>query len=517
MERVMSKWQGVPPKAIQDFLNRKLDDYRTAKDISDETIQELYDQLPITPPIWRILKREQKICFLIGAWTPRFYFALDLGMGKTLLSIALGRYFNHLGYAEKIMVLVPRVANKEEWGALIRKHTKDVPYLVLKGSTAEKWRQLETSNALFVIETYPGFRKMISRRVSNGKKTVEELDPGRMRRMAELMQGMIYDELTQAKTQKSLIFKIASTMSKSCKFTFGLSGTPFGRNPHDLWAQMFLVDLGETLGRTLSIFRAVFFNTNINYWGGYEYIFKRTLRRELHRTLMHRMIRFKADESTLPPVSFLKQRIPLPKTNEPFYRRAIADLRAAKGNIKEIENAFLRLRQISSGFVGYKHDAEKGIIDLPDNPKLELLITMLQSLDEKAVVFHDFIYSGKLIKAELDKLGIKYSHIYGYTRDHEKELSQFADDKDCKVMLLNSSSGAYGLDRLKAGKYGIYYESPVPAEIRFQSERRVRRQLSKHKKVFLIDLVVTGTMDDRILQFHAEGKDLFQSIIEGKI
>jgi SNF2 family DNA or RNA helicase len=68
---------------------------------------------------------------------------------------------------------------------------------------------------------------------------------------------------------------------------------------------------------------------------------------------------------------------------------------------------------------------------------------------------------------------------------------------------------------VQVAQYGIYYESPVSAMIRKQSERRIERQYSEHSRVFLMDLVVAGTVDERILAFHKEGKELLKSIIDG--
>jgi hypothetical protein len=48
-----------------------------------------------------------------------------------------------------------------------------------------------------------------------------------------------------------------------------------------------------------------------------------------------------------------------------------------------------------------------------------------------------------------------------------------------------------------------------------QSKRRIRRQGSKHARVFFYYLTVKGTVDQQILDAHKQGIDLFQAVVEG--
>jgi SNF2 family DNA or RNA helicase len=183
-----------------------------------------------------------------------------------------------------------------------------------------------------------------------------------------------------------------------------------------------------------------------------------------------------------------------------------------------MRNAFLRMRQISSGFVGYYDDdhGSRAEYSFPYNPKLELLMTLIQSIreDRKIVVCLDFIWSGDRIEQELKELQIGYVRVSGTTKDPAAALSRFDNDRRVRVMLL-SNSMVFGLN-LQIAKYLIFYESPVPVITRKQAERRIERQESQHSKVFVYDLLVRGTVDERILAFHKQGKDLFRAIIDGK-
>jgi superfamily II DNA or RNA helicase len=149
-------------KAVKAFLDRKRYDYSHYKNFTDEQLLLAKNALPARPPIWSKLRREQKVCFLLGAKYRRFAMHLDTGTGKTLLSIALIRYFAVLGEVSHALVMVPNKVNKAEWADEIRKHSPDTTFCLLDGSSAHKWELLETTDALIIVDTYAGLFRMVS-------------------------------------------------------------------------------------------------------------------------------------------------------------------------------------------------------------------------------------------------------------------------------------------------------------------------------------------------------------------
>ena len=458
--------------------------------------------------------------FLIGVMTRRFYFAQDMGMGKSLLCIAICRYFNRIEKVKRTLILVPNRTNKYDWLEEFKLWTK-AECLLLEGSFNQKWKALRDSNSEFVVETYGGFTRMASVKVRKPGKKRDQLDVDLklMRELQSIFQAIVFDEITNAKSKASLMFRIGRFLSKNAYCVFGLSGTPFGRDVQDLWAQLYLIDLGATLGQTLTLFRAAFFTQKATGFGGYRYKFRKAMDARLHRMLANRMVRYVAAECDLPKVVPIIKSVALPEIAEDYYQRMRDKLYASKGNVKEMQNAFLRMRQISSGFMGYKDDetGERASFEFPDKPKLQALLDLIESTDQKLVVFHDFIFSGDCISRELGKMKIKFARLYGKTKDPAEQMRKFNEDEDVQVMLLNNSAGGFGLNRLRVAKYAVYYESPVSSIIRKQTLRRVQRQGSKHKSVFVYDLVVKGTVDSMILDWHEQSEGLFAAIVEGKV
>lgn len=514
----------IPKASVRKFIERKRHDFRPYKKLTHAQCDAVVAQFPIKPPIWGRLRLHQKICFIIGVQEKRFGFWLDLGMGKTYLSVALLRYFRKLGVSKRNLFLVPRKVNKFEIAADIRERSPTTSVLVLTGSSKNKWHQLTFSGKeTIVIETYAGLVRMVCELVvpkrGKGKRKRLQPVPRLIKALIQEFKGIVLDESTLVQNKRALAWRVCKQIAKNAELVFTLTGTPFGRDPKMLWGQFHLIDNGHTLGETLGLFREALYSKSENAFGFYDYTFKKQNRKLLNRFAAAKAIRFKADEGDLPKEVSIVKHVSLGSDARAYYEKAKQAIIAAHGNYQEQKNAFLRMRQISSGFLGYKDDetGERAQYVFPQNPKLELLLSQVEVVCEesKLVVFHEYIKSGDMIAAALDKMGVGHLRLYGGTKDHDAVMEQFYRDERYRVMLVNNSIGAYGLNRLRVAQYGTYYESPVSPIIREQTKRRVRRQGSTHERVFITDLVVRGTVDQQILDALADGRDLFASIVEG--
>lgn len=521
--------RGVIPKAaIKKFLARKRRDYRRWQDKTLRELQDYCDALAERPPIWKVLQKHQRVCFILGARLRRFCFWNDTGTGKTLLSLALMLYFRKIGLVRRNLVLVPNKVNKYEWVRDVHKWSPNTECLVLRGSSDSKWIAMQQSKAGIIIETYGGLIHLLTETMKithKGKKPRigQVIDMKKVDRLRSIVQGLYMDESIYVVRKKgfgSLMHRLCKHLANTCETVFALNGTPFGRDPTDLWGQMHIVDQGYSLGETLGLFRAAFFTAKENFFGGPTYTFIKKLEPLLHDFIANASIRYTADAADLPKVVPITREVLLADDAQSYYDKARDAVLAARGNYREMKNAFMRMRQVSSGFVGYYDDelGTKASYVFKPNPKLESLLSYIDSIDPryKIVVFHQFTFSGNLIEAALRKEGYDTARIYGKTKDPDAELEAFSKDPRCGILLLQNDAGGYGLDRVKVARYGLYYESPVGTVLRKQTMRRVERQYSEHSTVFIVDFVTRGTVDQQILDAHAEGFDLFAAIVEGR-
>jgi SNF2 family DNA or RNA helicase len=514
----------IPKRTVRMFLKRPLDDNRFYKKLTTAELDKAMSELPVRPPIWNKLEKHQRVGFLLGARYRRHALYYDTGMGKTMLSIALTRYFQKLGQVKCTLVLVPNKINKAEWRREIKKHCPSLVTCILHGSSEQKWRQLrQAQDAGIVVETYAGLVRMLCvlqtiKRKNKRPKTALRPAKKMVAEFVNRFDGLILDESTVVKRKGVLVYRICRQISKAAQIVFALTGTPFGKDPTDLWSQMYLVDRGETLGTTLGLFRAAFFTERKNYWGGTDYTFKKSKRAVLNRMLAHRSIRYEVDEADLPKLIPIVKEVALPADAQTYVQKAQEVIRASQGNYREMRNAFLRMRQLSSGFLGY-HDDEAGVkaqYEFPANPKLDLLLSLIESIraEHKIIVFYEFTFTSDMIARSLKEMKIGYARLYSKTKDADELLERFDSDPKCRVLIMQNQMG-FG-PNLQAARYGIYMESPVSPIVRKQTRRRFERQRSTHDKVFQYDLITRGTYDLRILDALASGEDLFRQIIDGK-
>lgn len=513
----------LAPSAIKDFLNRDRRDWRWYKRLSDEGLERRVSLLPIRPPIWDRLRRHQKIGLLLGIRLKRLCYWYDTGTGKTLMSLALIRYRQERKQLKRALVLVPTKVVRSEWAREIKKHTPELSYMIPSGNSETKYEDILARSETIVIETYAGLVRMLSDlQETKSGKTKYKPSKKRVLALRDAFDTLILDESSLAGNHTSLNYRVCRKIGDNCKYVWTLNATPFNRDPTPLWAQMKLVDKGETLGEHVGLFRATFFSEHDDPWsGGKEYVFQEKKTKLLNKLIANRSIQYTADESDLPDVIEIKKEFNLSGRARTYYDKALASLRKSRGNVTELKNEFLRMRQLSSGFLGYKDDEggrASAQLEFTPNEKLELLLVLLQSItkDHKVVVFHEYTFSGSIICRELKQLKIGHARIYGGTKDTDAELRSFTEDDDCKVMILNNAAGGRGLN-LQVARYGIYYESPVSAPMRKQTRARIVRQGSQHHKVVLYDLIMKGGVDEKILEFHKEGNDLLKAILEGKV
>src|SRR5258708_4124186 len=96
----------IPSVAIDDFLGRKLDSHLWIKRLTSKQLDEAISQLRPVPVFMPKLRKHQRACFLIGVAYPQFCFFLDMGTGKTLLSLTLLSYWFQIGLLKRALIFV---------------------------------------------------------------------------------------------------------------------------------------------------------------------------------------------------------------------------------------------------------------------------------------------------------------------------------------------------------------------------------------------------------------------------
>lgn len=493
--------------ASQNFLKESentLDDFSQLKQWSNEELDLALKELGVcfvTEP-----RKHQKVGTLLGILYPQVFYLLGMGTGKTKIVLDVFAYRRYHDGFRRLLFLVPNTVNIQAVKDQITEHRPELSFMGLEGD-AEERKQIALNGTYDVlIATYRGLMTLLTIKDPKKKKLV--LVDSLVKQLATRFDCLVLDESSNLKSHSSLSFKMCKKLAQSISCRFALTGTPFGRNVEDLWSQLYLIDKGKSLGPTLGLFRELFFIQKKAYWTRFEYEFNPETLPVLTTRLNNRSLHYEIEEcADLPELIKIKIPLILPQLFIAKYEALKKQFRE-QWNAEEKKNVFMKMRQLTSGIISMGEIQEV----LEEHPKIEALLELLDEIafNEKILIFHYFVASGDLIERKLQGK-VKFVRIGGGTSEVSKKLNSFQKDSECRVLLLNVDSGSFGLN-LQVARYVIFYESSVSCIVRAQGEKRCHR-LGQNKTVLMYDLYVKDSVDEQILLYLEQGRDLYEEII----
>jgi SNF2 family DNA or RNA helicase len=410
----------------------------------------------------------------------------------------------------------------QSWIDEIELNAPQLTYKLLIGSTQERERLLYGKPVDFYLINYPGLQFLMSSlaEVRGKKKRRRQVDPKLAGAVASRFDMAVFDESQKIGNSQSLVYRLCRHFTKHCRFRYALTGTPMGRDPTMLWSQFHVVDNGATLGDTLGLFRAAFFNASDNYWGGIDYTFDSRMEGELNRLLKNSSIYYQDSEfSDMPPVPPAQRiKVRFSTSAKEQYNGVVRRIKETYGSIEERKSSFVRMRMCTSGYLSVKSDIEGRLtMYFDENPKLEWLEEMVAGIpyDSKLIIYHEYILTGKLICRILDRIKLPYATLSGQTKDQLGEMRRFLKDDKVRFLVANNETGSTGINPQEVANYMVFYESPVSPITRKQAIKRLHRTGQK-KHCHFYDFIVPNTVDEDILESLEKGKNLFDAVIQGK-
>jgi hypothetical protein len=180
-----------------------------------------------------------------------------------------------------------------------------------------------------------------------------------------------------------------------------------------------------------------------------------------------------------------------------------------------------RLKDICNGFMPVetlRWDDELGkevrdisYTDLPENPKLEGLMELLDEIDyeENQIVLWCYRKNAfRQIAKALEEAGIPVVFYSGDESDKEKDAAEAAfESGEARVFLANQASAGFGLNCLRKCSYGIWYSCGDSAEQHHQAQHRILRGQSTDPK-FMYHLYVEHSIEERNIEALDVGQEL---------
>lgn len=139
--------------------------------------------------------------------------------------------------------------------------------------------------------------------------------------------------------------------------------------------------------------------------------------------------------------------------------------------------------------------------------KVDKLKELLESTDDRVIIFYNFKYEYELIKELCDKLDKPVSAVNGTVKD----LGNY-NSKENTVTLCQYQSAAMGINLQKCNKI-IYFSLTLSSELFEQSKKRTHR-IGQEKTCFYWYLITEKTIDEKIYKTLQERKDYTDKLFE---
>ena len=180
---------------------------------------------------------------------------LDMGLGKTVITLtALDDLLFDSFEVSRVLVVCPLRVAKTTWPQEIAKwdHLRHLRYSVVVGTPKERVAALGRPAELYIIN-----RENVEWLVKHyaGRKLPFDM--------------LVIDELSSFKNSRAKRFLALKKVLKQFTRVVGLTGTPAPNGLEDLWPQIFLLDRGARLGRTMRSYLDMYFDTP-NSWLPYK-------------------------------------------------------------------------------------------------------------------------------------------------------------------------------------------------------------------------------------------------------
>lgn len=285
-----------------------------------------------------------------------------------------------------------------------------------------------------------------------------------------------------------------------------MTGSPTPLSLHDYFSQQYVVDLGETLGTTITAFRRGYLydaappKANYQKWRALPGAMD-TVKSRVSPYV------FRLDGEQLLELPEFKDndiQVTLPLRVLVEYKR---ELEASKDPLRCLyrqPNTFLLGQQLAGGFY-------------PDgstfhSAKLDRLVQLVDELSgEPLLVCFAFRAEGEAIARRFD-CPLVYG---GVSAAYAKEAFRRWNARELPVLALSPGVGGHGLNLQAGGHHICHYSLTTNADQYYQVNRRLRRQGQRSGVVFVHRLLCPGTADKALVALLEGKTNAQQEFLDG--
>lgn len=433
--------------------------------------------------------------------TPHVALLLEMGLGKTVITLtALEQLLFDRFEAGKILVIAPLRVADDTWARESQKwdHLKHLSISKVLGSKKQREKALQAQADLYVIN-----RENVEWLVGHTGKDWP-------------FDTVVIDELSSFKSSKSKRFRSLRRVRPLIKRIIGLTGTPTPNGLEDLWAQLYLIDQGERLGKTITGFRDRYLvpgqRDRNNAHVVYDWKAKPEAEDNIYKKISDIVVSMKA-EDWLDMPERIDRVIPIKmdEDSRQKYKKLEKDLLLPFADADVVANTAAvlsnKLLQMANGAV---YDENRGVKEIHE-AKLDALEDIIEAANGHPVlVFYAF-------KHDLSRIQKRFKQ----ARTLEKGTQGIADWNAGKIPLLavHPKSAGHGLNLQDGGHIAAWYGFTWSLEEYEQANARLYRQ-GQQRSVIIHHLVTEGSMDEDVMaaiERKAKGQDEMLAAVKARI
>lgn len=410
---------------------------------------------------------------------------LSMGLGKTTTTLTAISDLRDGFAISKTLVIAPlRVANSV-WlqETRIWDHLKHLEVSICTGSERNRISALSREADVYVIN-----RENVAWLVETyGKKWPFDC--------------VVIDEASSFKSSSSQRFKALKKILPYTEYMILLTGTPSPNGLLDIWSQIYLIDFGERLGRTMTAYKQRFFESD---YMGYKFFPREGAAEKIHGLLKPIAMSMKAEDYLeLPDRIDLVEKVELPAATLKEYREFEKHLLAELPEGEEIEavSAAVLANKLLQWCNGALYTDDKGNWAEVHKVKIEALADLIeQNEGENILVAYNY-------KTDLERLQKAFPQ--GRALDKDPQTVIDWNSGHIPLLFAHPASAGHGLNLQKGGSMIVWFGLNWSLELYQQFNARLHRQ-GQEKPVRIIHIIAEGCIDQRVMDVLAD-KDAQQS------
>ena len=411
---------------------------------------------------------------------------LDMGLGKSVITLtALWSLLLDSFDVGKVLVVAPKRVAENTWPTELKKweHLDGLTWSLVLGSEKDRRAALQRRAKIYIIN-----RENVTWLVDNYRWDFDTL---------------VIDELSSFKSSKAQRFRALKRVRPRISRVIGLTGTPQPNGLLDLWPQMYLLDMGQRLGRFVGGYRERFFLPDKrNREVIYSYKPKEGAEEKIYELISDICISMRAaDYLDMPELVASRVEVQMNAKEQKLYEGFERDmvLHLKDGDLDAVNAAALsgKLVQMANGAV---YGENRKVHHIHDR-KLDALEDIIEAANGKPLLVAYWY------KHDLERIRQRFEV---RTIDTPKDIADWNEGK-IPVALIHPASAGHGLNLQDGGSTIVWFGLTWSLELYQQLNARLWRQGQKHT-VVIQHIVAAGTHDEDIMN-ALEKKDMSQTAL----